>query len=129
MNEFDITDKFIEELKIAFEEKTDNDPKTSKQLEYRVYYNDDGSIITYTTEDLPGNYLVITREQWSEARPDAKIISGKFVYTHFKLKVIKLAFKKDGKYSVSKWDVNILVDDIENIEKNNLDVAVYDIKK
>lgn len=97
------------------------------KLEYRVYYNADGGIITYTTEELPGNYIVITREQWAEARPDARIIDGKLVYTHIKRHVFKLDRVAGGKYRAARWDVNILSDD--NDEIFEWDMKAYDIRR
>ena len=38
-----------------FNNQTASDPK----IEYRLYYKDDGSPDFYSTEDLPGKYIVI----------------------------------------------------------------------
>jgi hypothetical protein len=50
-----------------------------KQLEYRVYYNDDGSIKFYSMEDLPGNYLVIDQDLFNQAKYDMRVKDGKLV--------------------------------------------------
>ena len=34
-------------------------------FEYRVYYDNEGTITDKTTDDLPGNYIVVTRELYS----------------------------------------------------------------
>ena len=50
---------------------------------YRLYYNDDGTIICYSMEDLPGNYIEIDAETYHKTPANVRIINGK-------LKEIKL---------------------------------------
>ena len=78
--------------------------------QYRVYYNEDGSIITYTTEDLPGNHLVITLDQYQQARHDAKVMGDKLVYTHIRNHVIKLAKtgNVEAHFCTSKYDISVV---------------------
>lgn len=80
-------------------------------IEFRLYYDDDGKVITYSTENIPNkNYIVITREQFAEARPDVVVKNNKFVYTHLKKHVEKLVKSTTGT-KTSKYDVNILTND------------------
>lgn len=80
------------------------------ELEYRVYYDSDGKIITYTTELLDGDSVVITREQYSEARHDAKVIDGQLTMTNRISHVYKLARSTEG-VRTSKYDVGVISDD------------------
>jgi hypothetical protein len=82
-----------------------------KEHEFRVYYDSDGNVITYTTEDLPGNYLVITKEQFNLARHDAKIRNGKLILVHLATGVIKLYRKDTGHWRVLKQDLSIVADE------------------
>ena len=50
-----------------------------KPIEYRVYYGDDGEILTYTCDDLPGNFLVIDAEVFAQGRYDLTVLDGKLV--------------------------------------------------
>lgn len=96
-------------------------------IEFRAYYNVDGSIITYTTENLPGDYVVITREQYAEARPDAKIIGGKLVQTSRLTHVAKLTKNKTGGTKTSKYDISVIQED--DNDSVYYSIAAYDIKR
>lgn len=79
-------------------------------LEYKVYYDNSGNIITYTTEKLEGNYLVITWQEYIECRFDAKIINSKLVKLNPKKTISKFTKSSSGT-KCSSYDINILVDD------------------
>lgn len=100
-------------------------PPVVKKIEYRAYYREDGTIITYTTEDIPGNYIVITQEQYGQCRFDAKVQDGKLYYTHNRSSLFKLERNSTEGVMTSKYDINILVSDTEqdfNYWKN----VIYD---
>ena len=79
-------------------------------IEYRVYYDSTGKVITYTTEDIPGDYIIVTAEQYAEARSDALVFNGKLVLPH-KVKVVsKLIRNLDRGVSTSKYDINVITD-------------------
>lgn len=76
--------------------------------EFRVYYGDDGKIVCYTMEDLPGNYIVITKEQYAESRYDSFVKNGKLL----KQQAMTYKFEKSTTGTMtSKYDINILVND------------------
>jgi hypothetical protein len=79
-----------------------------KEIEFRLYYDENGKVITYSTENIPNkNYIVITKEQFAEARSDVLVKNNKFVYTHLKKHVEKLVRGSAGT-KTSKYDVNII---------------------
>ena len=45
-------------------------------FETRLYYCEDGSIITYTCEDLEGNYIVVDAETFASGRIDVRVVNG-----------------------------------------------------
>lgn len=47
--------------------------------EFRLYYNDKGQVVTYTCEQLEGNYIVIDATTFAESRPDVRVVDGKVV--------------------------------------------------
>ena len=100
---------------------------TPPVIEFRAYYNTDGSITTYTTEDLPGDYVIITREQYAEARSDARVIDGILIYIHRRSHVSKLAKNRAGGVRTSKYDVSIITDD--EIESVYYTIKAYEIKR
>ena len=50
-----------------------------KAVFYRLYYNSQGYPVSYSMEDLPGNYIEIAPEQYTLADINVKIIDGKIV--------------------------------------------------
>lgn len=50
---------------------------TVAPIEYRVYYDEKGNILFYTSEDLPGDHLVISHEEYTLGRYDLKVVKGK----------------------------------------------------
>ena len=52
-------------------------PRT--EYEYRVYYRDDGSIVDYTSGEMEGNYIVITKQEFAEGRFDVYVRDGKLI--------------------------------------------------
>ena len=59
-------------------------PVETKPIFYRLYYNDDGTLLCYSMEDLPGNYIEIDAETFNRRPSNIRIVDGK-------LKEIKLA--------------------------------------
>lgn len=47
--------------------------------EFRLYYDDRGSVICYTCEKLEGDYIVVDAMTFAEARPDVKVIDGRLI--------------------------------------------------
>jgi DNA mismatch repair ATPase MutL len=83
---------------------------TTSEIEFRVYYDDSGKVLTYTSEKLSGNYLIITKEQYSEARADAVVKDGQLHHTHIVSHVYKLTRNSTDGVKTSKYDINILSD-------------------
>jgi hypothetical protein len=59
-------------------------PVEIKPVFYRLYYNDDGTPICYSMEDLPGNYIDIEVETYHQTPSNVRVVDGK-------LKEIKIA--------------------------------------
>lgn len=55
------------------------DPEHKHKIFYRVYYDDSGTVLFYTMEDLPGNYLEIDQETFARSDGNLKVIKGKLV--------------------------------------------------
>jgi|TARA_R110000796_G_scaffold30617_3_gene81687 hypothetical protein len=50
-----------------------------QELERRLYYDKNGDVITYTTEDLDGEYIVVDQSTYQQARTDLKIKDEKII--------------------------------------------------
>ena len=108
------------------EQNVDNINMSPRKIEYRVYYNKDGSIITYTTESIEGEYIVITSEQYDQSRPDAKVIGDKLVFTHRRSHVSKLVENKTVGVRTSKYDMSVIQEDGDSTYYT---IQAYEIKR
>jgi hypothetical protein len=61
-----------------------------KPIFYRLYYNDDGSPIIYSMEELPGNYIEVDQSTYALAPFNVKVIDGKLTYIKSVITVKKL---------------------------------------
>jgi hypothetical protein len=64
--------------------------------EFRLYYDDKGSVTGYTCEKLEGNYIVIDAITFAEARPDIKVVDGKIIRNNYGSVVSKLCKDTEG---------------------------------
>ncbi len=53
-------------------------PNESKVI-YRLYYDNTGSLLFYSMEDLPGNYIEITPQQFAKADSHVRVVNGQIV--------------------------------------------------
>jgi hypothetical protein len=65
------------ELAELFDNIIANNPPA--ELKFRLYYDAEGNPITYASEDLPGDYLVVDQDTYAQGRYDIKIIDGEIV--------------------------------------------------
>lgn len=98
-----------------------NATKVRKPVEYRAYYDLSGKVLSYTCDDLPGNYIIITREQYAEAKPDAIVDNGKIM--HQNASILNVMVKKAVGRPCSKYDVNIVIEDPQDT------VSLWAVKK
>lgn len=77
---------------------------------YRAYYTESGAVTTYTTEDIPGNWIEVTAAQFAEARCDAYVYDGKLISPNKTKIVAKLVRNIEGTHETSKYDINIITD-------------------
>lgn len=81
----------------------------SVELEYRLYYDDLGFPLFYSTEKVDGNYIVVDKETYLNSPKHIRIIDGK-------IKVVKTVFGKklapsDQGRACDPSDVCVLVDE------------------
>jgi hypothetical protein len=78
-------------------------------VEFRLYYDDNGDVICYTSEKLPGNFIMIDVQTHAEARTDIKVFDGKIIRSLEGTVVTKLIPAIVGVRCAIE-DVNIIVD-------------------
>jgi len=90
-------------------------------VEYRLYYDDTGKIVCYTTEDLEGKYVVIDKITYMSARHDVRVIDNKAVVLAAGTHILKLIPKDKGTMCHRE---NILV--IDETDPVYWDLTVYE---
>ena len=98
------------------------------EIEYRAYYDSMGKITTFTTENIEGDYLVITLEQYQECRHDAIVLDNQLIYTHVKKHVYKLAKSMVDGTKCSNHDISVIADESDD-EYCYYEVKAHTIKK
>ena len=82
---------------------------------YRVYYNDDGTVICYSMEDLPGKYIDIDQPTYARSYPNVRVINGKLVETVPATVTRKLTPNGTGT-SCDPWSICVIIDKEPNIK-------------
>lgn len=77
-------------------------------FETRLYYREDGSIITYTCEELEGNYIVVNAETFASGRIDVRVVNGKIERIIPTFSIDKLVESTEGT-ACAVEDINIPV--------------------
>jgi len=77
--------------------------------EFRLYYDENGNVITYTCDKLEGNYIIIDRQTFIEARSDVRVIDGKIKRMNPSLVICKLKPDKYEGVACSEEDISIIV--------------------
>lgn len=49
------------------------------KIEYRLYYNEDGTVNCYSMEELDGEFIVIDQETYNQFRTDLLVRDGKII--------------------------------------------------
>jgi hypothetical protein len=101
--------------------------KAPEPVEFRLYYDEKGSIITYTCDKLPGDYIVIDAQVFAECRPDLTVVDGKLVKLVPKV-FLSLLAKSDIGTKCASEDVTILVSDDYAGEITNWELKSYEYK-
>ena len=81
-----------------------------QEIEFRVYYDDNGKILFYTCEKPEGNYLVIDRDTFAAARPDVCVVDGVLTPVVSGTIIIKYMLDREEGISCAKEDISIIVD-------------------
>jgi len=74
-----------------------------KTISYRLYYSDSGRPVCYTMDNLPGNYIEITAEEFKNSDPHVKVKNGQLV---------KLAIRYSEKLVLSDHGVPCATSDV-----------------
>jgi hypothetical protein len=82
-------------------------------VSYRLYYNDDGSVICYTMEDLPGTYIEVDLQEYLVASCNVRVVDKKLIHLPTAILVTKLQPNLSTGTACDPQDVCVVVN--ENI--------------
>lgn len=81
----------------------------SQPISFRLYYQEDGSPLMYTMEDLPGNYIEVDATTYAVASFHVRVVDQKLIHVKPKKQVKKLQPNTDTGTPCSPYDVCIVV--------------------
>lgn len=96
-------------------------------MEYRLYYDENGSVVSYTCEEMPGNYILIDRSTFAQARPDVKVIDGKLM-TKSNAIITKLKPSKSNGTLCSSHDISIVLQDTDILPAIKWETTRYELR-
>jgi hypothetical protein len=67
-----------------------------KPVFYRLYYNDNGTPIIYSMEELPDNYIEVDQQTYVLAPFNVRVVDGKLVHINPVVTVKKLQPSTEG---------------------------------
>lgn len=79
-------------------------------VEFRLYYNDDGSVRFYTCEKPEGNFITVDQQVFGEMRMDIRVIDGKISKVQPGMIIKKLKPDTTGQ-ATAMSDISMVVND------------------
>jgi hypothetical protein len=83
----------------------------STTILYRLYYDEQGAPLFFSQEDLPGNYIDITREEYIDPPKYFRVVDGKIVL--IETSIVKRLYPDENGTPCHPADVSIVVQDSE----------------
>jgi hypothetical protein len=78
---------------------------------YRLYYNDDGSPVCYTMEELPGNYIDVDINTYLVGSHNVRVVDQKLIHLPTAGLVTKLRSNASTGIACDPQDVCVVVDE------------------
>ena len=78
-------------------------------VSFRLYYQEDGSPVLYTMEDLPGDYIEVDPETYAAASFRVRVVDQRLIHIRPGTQIKKLQPATDTGTSCSPYDVCIVV--------------------
>jgi len=95
--------------------------------EFRLYYDDLGSVICYTGEKtLEGNYIVIDALAFAEGRYDVRVVDGRIIKAAPNATIVRLMPSTEGTLCAAE-DSSVIVGEDDDIEKQYWKLVVYEL--
>jgi dynactin complex subunit len=94
--------------------------------EFRLYFDDLGSVVCYTCEKLEGNYIIIDALAFAEGRYDVRVVEGRVIKDALNATIIRLIPSTEGTLCAAE-DLSVIVNEDDDIEKQYWKLAVYEL--
>ena len=96
--------------------------------EFRLYYDENGSVICYTGDkSMTGNYIVIDAQTFAAARPDIRVIDGRLSTAGLKSVVYKLMPNSEGVECIAE-DISIIADSSYDGKTTKWKLNIYELE-
>lgn len=95
--------------------------------EFRLYYDDAGKVVCYTSEKLDGNYIVIDARTYAEGRPDLRVIHGKISTVNPNFIVCKLMPNSNEGVLCAEEDISIIVAPNTKLKTTKWKLETYEL--
>jgi len=95
-------------------------------IEFRVYYDEKGTILFYTCEKPEGNYLIIDTQAFAEKRFDLKVIDGKLTRMIPGITIRKYKPDDEG-ISCASEDLSVVAN-TDNIKQQKWKMSSYELR-
>jgi hypothetical protein len=76
---------------------------------YRLYYDEHGKPVTYSMEDLPGNYIEVDPQTYAIGSFRVRVVDQKLIHIQPKIQVKKLQPNTETGTPCSAFDVCVVV--------------------
>jgi hypothetical protein len=96
-------------------------------VEFRLYYDDTGSVLYYTCDKPEGNFIVIDSDTYALCRYDIKVIDGKIIKKSNIASTSKLVLDIHGT-SCAREDITVIVDNRYDGDVLNWSTKIYEYK-
>lgn len=95
--------------------------------EFRLYYDKEtGKVVTYTCQNLEGDYIVIDAQTYAQARPDVIVRDGKITTAKDHAVFSKLMPSEKGLTCV-KEDISIIAPESYSGVTTNWEMVTYEL--
>lgn len=96
--------------------------------EFRLYYDEKGKVLFYTSEKPEGNYIVVDALTYAEGRPDLRVVDGRISTVNQGSVVSKLVPDKSEGVECSIEDVSIIVPKKCKVKKIKWKLQTYELR-
>ena len=80
-----------------------------KSAFYRLYYDDQGYLLFYSMEDIPGNYIEIDHETFAAGSPRVRVVNGQL--RHIKTNVVTKLIPSDSGQACNPYNIAVISTD------------------